>query len=452
MNVTDSKIYRRYVDANQRSSRHAAQARTHVPAGTSRALLRHAPFPFYTVKGQGAYTVDLDGNRRLDFHGNYTAMIHGHAHPEISAAVMARLPTGTAYSSPSVDEEALAALLCARVPSIEQIVFNNSGTEAVMVALRAARAITGRDRIGRFEGGYHGSSDFMLTGGHHVPATADAALVSSPQPDFAGVPRAASREVVMMRYNSPEAVVEAVRRYGHELAAIIVEPMLGAGGIIPAEPEFLAVLRAETRRAGIVLICDEVITLRQAYGGAQSLLGLDPDLTTMAKIIGGGFPIGAVGGKTEFMRCFNEPELGGTTANLGTFSANAISVTAGLTAMSMLDMVAIAHLNTLGTALRQAVAAVLANRAPGAQVSGAGSLFQIHWTRAPLKDARAVETADQTLKLLTCLGLCNRGIHVSARGMGALSTPMTTCDVDALVGALEETLREMAAEGWDLEQ
>ena len=450
MNVEQSAVYRRYVEANPNSARHAERARQHVPTGTSRALLRHAPFPFYTASGAGVHTVDLDGNRRLDFHGNYTAMIHGHADPDIQAAVLSRLPAGTAYSSPSTDEAALAALLCDRVASVEQVVFNNSGSEAVMVALRAARATTGRNRIGRFEGGYHGSSDFMLVGGHHLPASDDPVLVSIPQPDLGGVPRAASQDVVLIRYNSPEAVVEAVRRYGHELAAIIVEPLLGAGGVIPAEPEFLQVLRAETRRAGIVLVCDEVITLRQAVGGAQSLHALEPDLTTMAKIIGGGFPIGAVGGKREFMRCFEEPERGGTTANLGTFSANAISVTAGLAAMQKLDADAIARLDALGAATRAELRRVLAARAPAAQVSGAGSLFQIHWTRAPLRDARAAESGDPALKLLTYLGLCNRGIHLSARGMGALSTPMTETHVDHLAGALDETLCELAAEGWHL--
>ena len=451
MNVEQSAVYRRYVEANPDSARHAARARQHVPTGTSRALLRHAPFPFYTASGAGVYTVDLDGNRRLDFHGNYTAMIHGHADPDINAAVLARLPSGTAYSSPAVDEEALAGLLCARVPSVEQVVFNNSGSEAVMVALRAARALTGRNRIGRFEGGYHGSSDLMLTGGHHLPACGDPVLVSTPLPDLGGVPRAATEDVVLIRYNSPAAVREAVRRHGDELAAIIVEPLLGAGGVIPAEAEFLQVLRAETRRAGIVLVCDEVITLRQAVGGAQSLHALDPDLTTMAKIIGGGFPIGAVGGKREFMRCFEEPERGGTTANLGTFSANAISVTAGLTAMRKLDEAAIERLNALGDAVRAALRRVLAAQAPMAQVSGAGSLFQIHWTQAPLRDARAAETGHQALKLLTYLGLCNHGVHLSARGMGALSTPMTYAHIDHLVGALSETLRELADEGWNLQ-
>ena len=206
MDVTDSRVFQRYLAANPSSARHAERARLHVPTGTSRALLRHAPFPFYTVRGEGAVTTDLDGNSRLDFHGNYTAMIHGHADPDLTAAVLARLPSGTAYSSPSTDEAALAALLCARVPSVEQVVFNNSGSEAVMVALRAARATTGRNRIGRFEGGYHGSSDFMLAGGHHLPASDDPVLVSIPQPDLGGVPRAAVEDVVLIRYNSPAAV------------------------------------------------------------------------------------------------------------------------------------------------------------------------------------------------------------------------------------------------------
>lgn len=451
MNVADSAVFRRYLASNDNSRQHAERSCLHVPTGTSRALLRHPPFPFYTAQGEGPYSVDLDGNRRIDFHGNYTAMIHGHADPDIHTALLKRLPGGTAYSSPSADEGALAALLCARVPSVDQVVFNNSGSEAVMVALRAARAITGRNRIGRFEGGYHGSSDFMMVGGHNLPAVDDPRLLTRPQADTGGLPRAACDDVVLLRYNSAEAVREAIRRHGHELAAIIVEPLLGAGGVIPAEPEFLRVLREETRNAGVLLICDEVISLRQALGGAQSLYELDPDLTTMAKIIGGGFPIGAVGGRREVMRCFEAPEVGGLVANLGTFSANAISVTAGLVAMQKLDGPAIAALNALGEAARSKLSCVLAAYNAAAQVTGAGSLFQIHWTPLALRDARAAETANPSLKLLTYLGLCNRGVHISMRGMGVLSTPMRAHHVDALADALDDTLRELAAEGWNLQ-
>jgi glutamate-1-semialdehyde 2,1-aminomutase len=448
--LEESETCRAYVAANARSAAHQQRARQCVPTGASRALLRHPPFPFYTASTHGVHATDLDGNRRIDFHNNYTALIHGHGHPAVLEAVNAQLLAGTTYSSPGAQELALAELLCERIPSVEQVVFNNSGTEAVMVALRAARACTGRHRIGKFEGAYHGAYDFVMVGGSCLPAVDDPVRVSHPLQDVGGLPPAATDDVVLIRYNDPQAVREAVRLHGDTLAAILVEPMLGAGGVIPAEREFLAVLREETARAGIVLVCDEVVTLRHAVGGAQSACGLEPDLTTMAKIIGGGFPSGAVGGRREFMRVFDDADPRGSVANLGTFSANPMSACAGYATMKLLDAPAIARLNALGEYARAALRAVLERHDAAAQVSGSGSLFQVHWTRVPLRDARAVLTADATLNTLTFLGLCNRGIQISKRGIGALSTPMTESHVDTLAAALDDTLGALAAEGWPI--
>ncbi|MBX9609743.1 MAG: aspartate aminotransferase family protein [Gammaproteobacteria bacterium] len=445
MNVEHSTPWRTYLAQNPRSRAHAARAGQYVPAGTSRSLLRHPPFPFYVDRAQGIRSVDLDGNERLDFHNNYTALAHGHGHPQVMAAVERQLARGTTYSAPGAQEFALAEHLCARIASVEQVVFNNSGTEAVMVALRIARAVTGRNRIAKFEGGYHGSTDFVMVGGHGLPAPNDPVRVTTPHADVGGLPAAATEDVVLVRFNDPEAVREAVARFGPDLAAFIVEPIQGAGGVIPATPEFLRVLREETRRAGILLICDEVVTLRHAVGGAQGYYGLDPDLTTMAKIIGGGFPVGAVGGRRAVMRCL---EADGPVANLGTFSANPMTMAAGLAAMELLDEAAIARLNALGERARDGLRQVIASHDLPAQVAGAGSLFQVHWTRAPLTDARAVETADATLNLLTFLGLCNRGVQLSMRGIGALSTPMGEEDVDALVAAFDDTIKELRADGW----
>ncbi len=451
MKLQDSAIFRQFIERNALSRAHAERASRYVPTGTSRALLRHAPFTAYTASASGVYATDQDGNRRLDFHGNYTALIHGHAHPVITEAVQAQLPKGTAYSAPPMQEYALAEHLCSRIPSVEQIVFNNSGSEAVMIALRAARAHTGRNLIAKFEGAYHGSSDFVMVGGHELPAVDDPALLSVPTPDVGGLPAAAINDVVLLRYNDCEAVRTAIRLHGKDLAALIVEPMLGAGGVIPADPAFLAVIREETARAGVVLICDEVITLRQAYGGAQSQYGFTPDLTTMAKIIGGGFPIGGVGGQREFMRCFADPSAGGSVANLGTFSANPISTCAGLAAMTLLNESSVTRLNELGDYARQETRRVLERHDAAAQVTGDGSLFQIHWTRQPLVDTRAVNTANDELKLLTFLGLGNLGVQVSMRGMCALSTPMTRDHVDTLAAALDEVIVGMTKEGWPVQ-
>ena len=445
MNIENSRAWQTYLAQNARSRQHAAHAGRRVPSGTSRSLLRHPPFPFYIDKTHGVTGTDIDGNRRIDFHNNYTTLVHGHGHPHIVDAVQRQLAHGTTYSAPGAQELALAEHLCERVHSLEQVVFNNSGTEAVMVALRIARAVTGRNRIGKFEGGYHGSSDFVMVGGHGLPAPDDPVRVTVPHADVGGLPQAACTDVVLMRYNDIEAVREAINTHGHELAAIIVEPIQGAGGVIPAQPQFLRALRDETRRAGIVLICDEVITLRHAVGGAQGFYGFDPDLTTMAKIIGGGFPVGAVGGRREFMACL---EADGAVANLGTFSANPMTMAAGLAAMELLDESAIAHINSLGDAARAKLATVIERQRLPAQVCGAGSLFQVHWTEVPLTDARAVERADATRNLLAFLGLCNRGIQLSMRGIGALSTPMTMRDIDTLVSAFEDTVCEMRNEGF----
>ncbi len=445
--IQESTIYREFSDQNSTSRTHAARASDCIPTGTSRSLLKHAPFPFYVDRAEGIYSTDLDGNRRIDFHNNYTTMIHGHGHQDISEAVRKQLELGTSFSAPGAREYEFVRHLCERIRSVEQVVFNNSGTEAVMVALRIARACTGRNRIGKFEGGYHGSSDFVMVGGHDVPAPDDPVRVSVPTADVAGLPAAATEDVVLIRYNDPQAVREAVERFGGELAAIIVEPILFAGGVIPATPEFLEVLRSETARAGIVLVCDEVVTLRHAVGGAQGFYGLEPDLTTMAKTIGGGFPVGAVGGRREFMRVLGDPDEGGTVANLGTFSANPISVSAGLEAMRLLDEAAIGHINDLGELARAGLRSALEKYGAPAQVTGAGSLFEVHWTLEPLIDARGPTTADADRNLLTFLGMCNRGIQLSMRGIGALSTPMQRSDIDQMTQAFDQTLEEMNEDG-----
>ena len=419
-----------------------------VPTGMSRALLRHAPFVSYTAEASGVYTTDLDGNRRIDFHGNYAALVHGHAHPAIVGAVRAQLPRGSAYSCPATQELTLAEQLCGRIRSMERVLFNNSGTEAVAVALRAARALTGRTRIAKFEGSYHGFSDFVMVGAHGLPEIDDPVSVTVPHADTGGLPPAAIHDVVLIRYNDAAAVRAAMGRYGPELAAVIVEPMLGSGGVIPAEPEFLRALREETTRAGVVLICDEVITLRQAYGGLQSAYGLEPDLTTLGKIIGGGFPIGAVGGRADVMRVFEDAQDGGQVANLGTFSANPISLTAGKVALDLLDADAIAQLNQLGERAQHGLRGVIERHRLRAQVTGLGSMFQIHWTDRPVRDARAADTADPDLKLLAFLGLANRGIQTSTRGMCCLSTPMQETHIATLVDAFEDTIKALLHDGW----
>ncbi len=446
--ISGSKAFNDFIKMNSQSQVHARKAAQFIPSGLSRGLLRHPPFPFYTASGEGAWTIDLDGNRRLDFHGNYTAQIHGHGHSELVLAATDQLAQGTSYPAPPMHESALAEHLCERVPSVQKVVFNCSGSEAVMVAVRVARAHTGRNRIGLFEGCYHGSTDGVLVGHEDLPDPASSERVTIPRPAMAGLPDSATQDAVLMRYNDPQAVVEAVGKHGDELAAILVEPIQGAAGMIPAEAEFIETIRKETERLGIVMICDEVISLRQAVGGAQAFMGVTPDITTMAKIIGGGFPIGAVGGKNEFMSRLNAPQDGGIVANLGTYSANPVSMRAGLIGMQLLDEAAIAKVNQQGQLVRDGITAVIGKHGAPAQVTGTGSLFMIHWTIDPIRDARTVERADPALGMLTFIGLANRGVQISMRGLACLSTPMVDADIETLVSAFDDTLVEFKQENW----
>ncbi len=443
--LDSSTIFIEYEKMNPKSRAHMSRARSVIPSGMSRGLLRHAPFPFYVSSGDGCRTVDMDGNRRLDFHGNYTAQIHGHGHAGITSAVMAQLPQGTSYPAPPVHETALAEIICDRVPGVEQVVFNNSGTEAVMVAIRTARAHTGRNRVALFEGCYHGSSDSVLVGGSDLPFPEDTVRVTEPEADMSGLPLGTTKDTVLIKYNDSEAVKEAVEKYGAELAAIVVEPIMGAGGVIPAKRAFLATIRKETKKHGIVMICDEVISLRQAVGGAQAYYGIIPDITTMGKIIGGGFPIGGVGGLQEFMAPLSEM---GNVANLGTFSANPISMCAGVAGMEALDEGAIADLNRQGDLLREGIHSSIQRRNVRAQVSGVGSLFWLHWTETPVDCPRIVERASSELALLTYIGLLNRGVQVSARGMACLSTPMEDNDIELFITALDDTFEELTRDAW----
>ena len=326
--------------------------------------------------------------------------------------------------------------------------FNNSGSEAVLGAVRAARAFTGRTKIAKFEGAYHGSYDYVAVSGKSLPTSSNDADAPVATADSEGLHPSAVEDAVVMRFNSIASVERALEAHDSELAAVIVEPICGSAGMIPAEPEFMRALRRETERRGILLICDEVIALRLGIGGGQGEYGIRPDLTSMAKIIGGGFPIGAFGGRRDIMEVFAVGGKGPRALHLGTFNANPISTQAGLATLRALDAAAFERLNGLGEAARRALRATLAAREVAAQVTGAGSLFQVHFTKTPINDYRSAKTANADAAFLLFLGMMNRGVQLASRGMGCLSTPMQQKHVDRLVEAFDETLHDLRREGW----
>jgi glutamate-1-semialdehyde 2,1-aminomutase len=421
-----------------------ADARRYIPGGTSRLHNFFQPHPIYIRSGQGCRVTDVDGVERIDFLNNMTALIHGHAHPQVNAALSDQLMRGTAYSEPCESEVELARLLVERVPSIEKIRFANSGTEAVMMALKLARAFTGRPAIAKFEGFYHGYYDYVQvsyasTAAQWGPSEAPASVANS-----GGLAESVESEVLVLPFNDPEGVERLLQQRGHEVAALIMDPLSQQAGFPRPRPGFYQFLRDVTRRLGILLIYDEVISFRLDYRGAQSVYGGDPDLTTLGKIMGGGLPVGAIGGRDDIMMQL-DPAHGPALASGGTFSANPFSMTGGLAAMQHLEPATFARINRLGDRLRTEANAVLAASGEQAQVAGDGSLFKILLTSAPIHDYRALISTQAPIERTRRLHrlLLEEGIVVSIALLGSLSTPMGDAEVDVFLTSLGRAVRRL---------
>lgn len=434
------RLRARYRERRPRSAeRHAAASKV-LPGGDTRTGTYFPPHPLYIERGAGPRLYDVDGNTYLDFVNNFTSLIHGHAHPAIAAAVTRQLGQGTVYGAPCESQVRLAAMLCERIPSCERIRFCNSGTEATLGAIRAARAFTGRDKILKMEGGYHGTHDWALVS--YKPAYGPRAPRGFPSlPDGKGVPRAVLREVLVAPFNDEAATRRIVERHAEKLAAIIVEPVMSSAGCLPARPEYLRTLRELADRHGIVLIFDEIVSFRVARGGAQEMLGVRPDLTALAKIIGGGFPVGAFGGRADIMELW-APERG-LLPHSGTYNGNPVTIVAGLKALELLTDEAYRRLDALGDRLRDRVRETLAAAGVVGQVTGVGSLLHIHFADRPVTSYRSAAEGDKELNALLHLSLLDRGIFTVRRGMANLSTPMTEAEVETFAQALQASLDEI---------
>jgi glutamate-1-semialdehyde 2,1-aminomutase len=415
-----------------------------MPGGTTRTTTYFEPYPLYVDRGEGCRVWDADGTERLDMLGNYTAMILGHAHPKIVEAIEKQAARGTGFAAANPIEVELATLLCERVPSLDAVRFCNSGTEATMFAMRLARAFTGRPKIARMEGGYHGTHDYAEVSTHPDVAAAGPAEAPVAQPDSIGTPGWALDQVVVLPFNNPDAAEAIIRREGAQLAAVILEPIIGAGGVIAATPEFLRRLREVTRELGVLLIFDEVISFRVSPGGAQQLYGVTPDLTTLGKIIGGGLPVAAFGGRADVMEVLDprhEPSL----AQGGTYNGNPLGMAAGLAAMRELTPDVYEELNRKGARVTEQLSEVFASHDVPVQVNGAGSMFALHFSATPVVDYRTMAAADKKRTRELFLGLVNHGVLMAPRAMGALSTPMDEDDIQRFVDAVDVVLSELRA-------
>ncbi|MBI4611822.1 MAG: aspartate aminotransferase family protein [Candidatus Rokubacteria bacterium] len=440
MNI--EKFVHAYATKSTRSRQLYEEALRVMPGGNSRTTTFFDPYPFYIARGNGARIWDVDGVERLDFNGNYTSLILGHAPPPVIAAIREVAALGVSFPGPTEHELRLAELLCRRLPSLERVRFANSGTEATMNAVRAARAFTGRQKIAKFEGAYHGTHDWVMVSVAPDPARAGARKGPRAVAWCSGIPPAVLKHVVVLPWNDPEACQKILKRERKNLAAVLVDPLLGIGGIIPPVDGFLQRLRALTEREGIVLIFDEVISFRVASGGAQERFGVRPDLTTLGKIIGGGLAVGAFGGRADIMAVFDPRGGRARLSHGGTFNANPITMAAGAATLNQLTPEAYRRLDALGDRVRAGVTALLKRLDHPGQVSGVGSLFCLHWTEAKLTDYRSSRPADPGAPLRVFMGLLNEGILLTQRGLGCCSLAMTDREVDQFVRALEATLQK----------
>jgi glutamate-1-semialdehyde 2,1-aminomutase len=387
-----------------------------IPGGSTRTTVYTAPYPPYVAFGEGLRIHDVDGNIYRDFLGNYTSLILGHAHPAVVAAVEAQVRRGSAFGAPSEAEIELAEELRRRLPSVERVRFTNSGTEATMFAIRAARAFTGRKLVARFQGAYHGTHDGVMAG-------------------TTGVPDELSGLIVELPWEDSEGVEAGLRGREANLAAIIIEPVQGAGGVRAASPAFLAFLRSLADRHGALLIFDEIISFRVGPHGAQGRAGVRPDLTTLGKIIGGGYALAAFGGRADVMDVF-DARRPGSISHGGTFNGNPVAAAAGLATLRELPPAAFDRLGALGERLRAAVSGLIETEGLAARINVVGSLFQV-WSGAGIS---AVATGVGTVPELF-LGLLLEGFYVAPRGMGGIPLIATDADIDDFAAAIGRVLR-----------
>ncbi len=406
-----------------------AEALKYIPGGVNspvRAFRAVGGQPFFVNKAKGARVWDVDGNEYLDYVGTWGPAILGHAHPKIIKAVQAAAQNGTSFGIPNPFEVTLAKMICAWLPSVQKVRMCNSGTEATMSAIRLARGFTGRDLTIKFEGCYHGHVDSLLV-------KAGSGVATLGLPDTAGVPKSFSDSTIALPYNSPDAVEEAFRAYPGRIAAVIVEPVVGNMGCVPPAPGFLESLREMTTRHGALLIFDEVMTgFRVAFGGAQQRYGIRPDLTTLGKVIGGGLPVGAYGGRRDIM---NHVAPAGPVYQAGTLSGNPLAVAAGLAMLRHLN----AHPDIYHR-LETRAAALCAAAPPGITVNRVGSMFTFFFTDGPVTDYESAKRSDTARFGRFFRAMLERGVYLAPSQFEAafVSAAHTEEDIQQTVAAARE--------------
>lgn len=422
-------LERGYRERTTESAALHERAESSLPGGDTRSVTYVRPYPTYIERAKGTQLRTVDGEELVDFLNNYTQAIHGHAPEDVNEAITEALARDNGVGSPTPDVLDLSERLVDRFPSIDRVRLANSGTEATMNAVRAALAYTGEEGVLKVLGGYHGTHDAAEVG------------VSGEGRENAGIPSTTEKQVRTVAYNDTEALKETFERHGDDLACFILEPVMGAGGVVPSTDEYLQAARDLTDSHDALLIFDEVITSRLSVGGVQQRRGVIPDLTALGKYIGGGLPVGAFGGREDVMDVFH-PERG-AVHHSGTFNGNPATMAGGVVTLDRLDAAAIDRINRLGEEIRDRTARIAEDSDLPVRVTGEGSLFNVHFTDRDVTDfassgTGAAEEDDRYRAFY--LSMREEGVFMAPRGMGNVSTAMSEAEVDAFVDAFERSL------------
>jgi len=426
---------KRYKIITERSRELAQRLSRSIPGGNTRSLAHFPPYPLAISHGCGCRIWDVDGNGFVDLLNNYTATVHGHAVPAINEAMSRQAALGTVFPAPAEAQAEFAERIVHRVASVEKVRFANSGTEAVMMAVRAARAFTGREKIIKAEGGYHGMWE-------QVPLSS---WLQDLLPERRMATPDAVRELVrLVDYNDVAALEAAMGEEGESVAAIILEPVTGTG-VLTGTPEYFSAAQRLADEYGAMLICDEVLTLRLAAGGYQDVLGVRPDLTTMGKIIGGGLPVGAFGGREEVMSLF-DPRLPDHLHHSGTFNGNLMTIAAGRVALDLLTQDEIHRINTLGERLADGLRRLFARRQElGAVVLNCGSLVHVNFGTEGEVRTYSDLNLDSPLMAAFHLAALDEGVYFAPRGFINTSTAMDERVIDDVLEACSRAMVRVAS-------
>ncbi len=426
-----------YAGAHPQSGEFYERALAVMPGGNTRYQVFFPPFPFYVGRASGCRLFDVDGFEYIDLVNNYTSMIHGHANPSIVSQLQEQSVMSTAFGAPSLLEVELAEELSARVPSMENVRFTNSGTEAVYYAIRSARAFTGRDDIIKVEGGYSGGID--------VVQVSVKKLGSSPTESVSeyGVPGVQAEQTHVIPFNDIDAAVAKIREVGDRVACLVIEPIQGSAGTLPADREYLQALRDVTSELGIVLIFDEVMCFRVSYGGAQELYGIFPDLTALGKVVGGGLPIGVFGGRADIMSV-NDQRGDQFVLHAGTFNANPMTLAAGLAALRLLTRETVNDLNRRGDHLRSHINREAEEQGIPISASGVGSLLQVHTGAAPPQTFREASSRSTLAQGTLFYLMLEQGCFAApGRCLMNISTAMGDDEFESIERAIDQSLTSL---------